>query len=63
MIQDFKESCEITINQNEKIEEKKQRNPDLEDQEPLVRGEGGEYNNTRGRSGGQLKMKQKDLMS
>ena len=36
---------------------------DLEDQEPLVRGEDGEYNGTRGRSGQQLKMKQKDLLA
>ena len=36
---------------------------DLEDQEPLVRGEDGEDNSTRGRSGQQLKMKQKDLLA
>ena len=35
---------------------------DPEDDEPLVRGADGEYGMTRGKTTGQLKMKQKDLV-
>ena len=56
MIQEFKESCQITIKQQiEHASASKGRgdDDDLEDPEddaPLVRGEDGEYNNTRGAS-------------
>ena len=35
---------------------------DPDDNEPLVRGADGEYGMTRGKTTGQLKVKQKDLM-
>ena len=67
MIQDFKEECHSTIKTGENLPSAKSFGDsgdleDPEDGEPLVRGMDGEYGMTRGKTVGQLKVKQQDLV-